>query len=73
MARRISEELRGVDPMLPEQAAALKLGWDELHRMLDVLARGMQFGCHPGGEMFASVAAMVSHVVRSLKPCDQAR
>ena len=67
MMRRIEEELRAIDPNLPEDGAALNLGWEEFHRMMNLAARGMQLAYHPEGEIFASVAAMVSNVVQSFK------
>jgi hypothetical protein len=35
--------------------------------MMNLAARGMQLAYHPEGEIFASVAAMVSNVVQSFK------
>jgi hypothetical protein len=67
MMRRIEEELRAIDPNLPEDGAALNLGREEFHRMMNLAARGMQLAYHPEGEIFASVAAMVSNVVQSFK------
>jgi hypothetical protein len=67
MMRRIEDELRAIDPNLPEEGAALNLGWEELHTMMDLAARGMQLAYHPDGETFASAAAVVHTVVQSHK------
>jgi 5-methylcytosine-specific restriction endonuclease McrA len=64
--RRALEEMRAIRPTLPEEAAALGMKSEELQRYMDVAAHSMRIDCHPGGDMYATMAVVVANIVDGL-------